>query len=178
VRGCQHHLERGLAATRRFLFGIGINRHAQIQKETTVNEGFASLDLALCAATDGFLANTPPANPVVGSCYIVGDNPTGAWAGHARGLAGFAQGGWRFVAPFEGLTSFDKGSGEFAIFTSGAWERGHVRAAKVSVGGNQVVGARLAAIADPMGGTSVDVEARAAIGAILARLRQHGLIAT
>lgn len=45
------------------------------------------------------------------------------------------------------------------------------------VAGEQVVGPRLASIADPSGGTIVDVEARAGIAAILNRLRQHGLIA-
>lgn len=82
-----------------------------------------------------------------------------------------------FVRGFEGLSVLEKSSGEAAVFRSGAWEKGHLRAAKLSVGGNQVVGTRLAAVADPTGGTTVDAEARAAIAAILARLRQHGLIA-
>lgn len=44
-------------------------------------------------------------------------------------------------------------------------------------GGTQVVGAQQAAVADAAGGVVVDVEARAAINALLARLRTHGLIA-
>ena len=50
--------------------------------------------------------------------------------------------------------------------------------ASLTVGGNQVVGARLAAVADVTGGAVIDTEARAAISAILDRLRQHGLIAS
>jgi hypothetical protein len=46
----------------------------------------------------------------------------------------------------------------------------------VSIGGVDVVGARRAAIPDPTGGTVVDSQARAAIGAILGTLRGHGLI--
>jgi hypothetical protein len=40
-----------------------------------------------------------------------------------------------------------------------------------------VVGARAAAVEDPSGGATVDTEARAAITAMLERLREHGLIA-
>jgi hypothetical protein len=158
--------------------GLAFLQAAQIQKEATVNEGFAALDLAVSASVDGFLVNTPPASPVVGSCYVVGAAPTGDWAGHALALAGYTVGGWRFIAPFPGLTASENASGELATFSAGAWEKGHVRAAKLSVGGNQVVGARLVAVADPAGGTIVDAEARTAIVAILARLRSHGLIAS
>jgi len=42
----------------------------------------------------------------------------------------------------------------------------------------KVVGAQGAAVADATGGIVVDVEARAALNALLARLRTHGLIAT
>jgi hypothetical protein len=158
-------------------FGIAMLQAAQLQKETTVNEGFAALDIAVSAAVDGFLVNAPPASPGVGDCHVIGASPTGAWAGHAMALAGYTAGGWRFIAPFEGLSVLENSSGEQATFRAGAWEKGHVRAAKLSVGGNQVVGAQLAAVADPAGGATVDAEARAAIAAILGRLRQHGLIA-
>ncbi len=149
---------------------------AQIQKEATVNEGLATLDIAVSAAIDGYLLDTPPAGPAIGSCYIVGNDPDGAWAGHALALAGYTEGGWRFIAAFDGLAAFDKASGQVAVFAAGAWELGHLQAAKLSIGGNQVVGARLAAIADPAGGSTIDTEARGAIVAILERLRQHGLI--
>lgn len=45
------------------------------------------------------------------------------------------------------------------------------------VGANQVVSARGAAVADAAGGANIDVEARAALNALLARVRVHGLIA-
>jgi hypothetical protein len=158
--------------------GIAFLQAAQLQKEVTVNEAFAAFDLAVCAAVEGFLQNAPPASPAVGGSYVVGDSPTGAWAGHGLALAGYTAGGWRFIAPFDGLTALDKASGEVVTFSGGAWEKGHVRAAKISIGGDQVVSSRQAAVADPAGGPTVDAEARAAIAAILARLRTHGLIAT
>lgn len=46
------------------------------------------------------------------------------------------------------------------------------------VSGTQVVTSRQSAVADASGGSVVDTEARAAINALLARVRTHGLIAT
>lgn len=149
----------------------------QIDKSTTHNEALTLLDFGVAAAVEAVLVDNPPASPVVGSSFIVGTNPAGTWAGHAHALTGYTAGGWRFIAPTEGLTALIKPTGEVAVFREGAWELGHLRGAKLSVGGNQVVGARLAAVADPAGGPTVDAEARAAIASILARLRQHGLIA-
>ena len=151
---------------------------AQIDKSTTHNEALAAIDILISAAVDGVLVNTPPASPGLGDCYIVGPAPTGIWAGQALAIAGYTAGGWRFVAATEGLRAMDKASGQIAYFIDGAWEIGNVRAAKLSVGGDQVVGARLAAVGEPAGGTTVDTEARAAIAAILSRLRTHGLIAS
>lgn len=55
---------------------------------------------------------------------------------------------------------------------------GRVRGTAIHVGSNQVVGTRGAAVPDASGGTVVDVEARAALNALLSRLRAHGLIAS
>ena len=48
----------------------------------------------------------------------------------------------------------------------------------VEVAGTQVLSGQGAAVADASGGSTVDTEARAAINALLARLRAHGVIAT
>jgi hypothetical protein len=64
----------------------------------------------------------------------------------------------------------------WALFRSGGWEIGAVRGDKLLVGGQQVVGARGAAIAAPTGGTTIDSQSRAAIGQILSALQAHGLI--
>ena len=52
-----------------------------------------------------------------------------------------------------------------------------IQALNYKVAGTQVVGAQGAAVADAAGGATVDTEARAAINALLARVRTHGLIA-
>lgn len=157
--------------------GLPFIAAGQIDKSTTHNEALALVDMAVATAVDGVLADSPPAIPADGECHIVGANPQGAWAGHAHALAGFTGGGWRFIEATAGLTAIVKATGEAATFRSGSWEIGQVKAATVMVAGEQVVGPRLASIADPSGGTIVDVEARAGIAAILNRLRQHGLIA-
>ncbi len=53
-----------------------------------------------------------------------------------------------------------------------------VNAGAFKVGGTQVVGSQGAAVADAAGGVVIDLEARAALNALLARLRTHGIIAT
>lgn len=149
----------------------------QAQKEMSHNEALTRLDLAVhaCAVTEPL--DIPPAEPSVGACWIVGTDPTGDWATHAGALAGWTQGGWRFVAPREGMAVWIATSRTIARFSSDlGWIVGTLAGARVLVDGLQVVGARRSAIADPTGGATIDAEARAAIGAVLNALREHGLI--
>ena len=132
----------------------------------------------MSAAVEGLPLAAPPVSPAVGSCYIVGASPSGTWSGQAGKLAAFTSGGWRFVAPFDGLEAIVRTNGSSAVYRNGAWEIGKLHGSEVAVDGLKVVGARQAAIAAPTGGTTADLEARAAIGAILAALRSHGLIET
>ena len=69
-------------------------------------------------------------------------------------------------------------SGVAWVRTATGWEVGQARASRVLIGGQQVVGARQAAIAAPAGGTTADAEARACLSAILGALKSHGLIET
>ncbi len=149
----------------------------QAQKETTHNEALTLLDLAVQASVLAVGTNVPPASPANGSAWIVGAAPTGGWAGQARAIAGWTAAGWRFVAPREGMTAWSIADGQAARFVGGVWTLGVLAGSRVSIGGNDVVGGRRAAISDPSGGTVVDGQARAAIGAILGALRGHGLIA-
>ena len=113
-----------------------------------------------------------------GDCYIVAEGATGAWSGKSQCLAAWSSGGWRFISPVEGVALLERSSGTCATFRNGAWEFGILRGASVLIGGDQVVGARGAAIESPTGGAFVDAEARAALNAILDTMRQHGLIAS
>ncbi|MDQ3247073.1 MAG: DUF2793 domain-containing protein [Pseudomonadota bacterium] len=150
----------------------------QAQKEFTHNEALQGIDSLLAGAVEGDPADTPPAAPLPGSCYIVGPSPSGAWAGRAGSVASYSDAGWRFLPPVEGMSLLMRSSGVQAVYRGGGWEIGVVRAGEIVVGGNKVVGTRAAAVAAPAGGTVVDAQARTAIGAILTALRGHGLIAT
>jgi hypothetical protein len=149
----------------------------QAQKEMTHNEALAALDMLAQAVAVAVGVDVPPAAPEPGQCWIVGDAPQGVWSGQARTLAGWTVGGWRFHIPDAGMTVWSLADAAEARFEDGGWTIGVARAARVEIGGVQVLGPRQPAIAEPGGGTVIDAEARAAIGAILAALHTHGLIA-
>ncbi|MBX9860394.1 MAG: DUF2793 domain-containing protein [Sphingomonas sp.] len=148
----------------------------QAQKELYHNEALALLDLATQAVVEAVGVDTPPGAPDLGACWVVGSAPNGAWAGHAHAIAGWTSGGWRFVAPREGLSVWDRGEGQQSRFAGGGWRDGVLTGRRLQIDGNSVVGPRGLAIDDPAGGTTVDAEARTAIAAILETLRGHGLI--
>ncbi|MEO5611568.1 MAG: DUF2793 domain-containing protein [Sphingomicrobium sp.] len=148
----------------------------QAQKELFHNEALQVLDVMVAGAVEGLPLATPPASPVIGDCYIVAASPTGAWAGHAQQLVAYTSGGWRFVAPRDGMRVDVVSSGKTAVYRGGAWDVGTLNGSQLVVDGLKVVGSRGSAIAAPAGGPTVDSEARTAIGLILAGLRQHGLI--
>ena len=156
-------------------FALPLLATGQAQKELTHNEALTRLDLLVHGKVTSVGDDAPPAAPEPGACWIVGNAPTGAWEEHAGEVAGWTEGGWRFVVPREGLRLWIDASAGFALFTDGAWRVGEAHG-RLIVGGKQVVGARGAAIMEPEGGTTVDAEARAAIGAVLLAMRVHGLI--
>lgn len=158
-------------------FALPLIAAGQAQKDVAHNEALAALDLIAQAAVGGVGVDMPPASPAMGACWIVGAAPTGAWSGHPGALAGWTEGGWRFVAPREGMTAWVGGADGFARFVGGAWVVGSLAGATLTLGGSQVVGPRRPAIADPAGGAIVDTEARAGLSAVLTALRTHGLIA-
>ena len=148
----------------------------QAQKELFHNEALQMLDALVAAAVEEPPRSSPPASPLAGDCYIVGAQPTGDWANHAGHLAAYSSAGWRYLAPIEGLRAYVRSTGTVATYRGGSWEIGLVRASSVLVSGQQVVGERRSGISNPSGGSVIDSEARAAIGAMLAALRAHGLI--
>lgn len=148
----------------------------QAQKEITHNEGLQILDIVASGAVEEGPRNAPPASPVAGAAYIVGDAPTGLWAGKPQCVAAYTSGGWRFVPPIEGLRLHVKTSATMASFAFGAWEIGVVRGTGLVVDGQQVVSSRRPAIPDPSGGSTVDTQARQTLAQVLSALRQHGLI--
>jgi hypothetical protein len=149
----------------------------QAQKEMTHNEALQALDHLVSACVEEPPLQTAPAAAAVGSTYIVAALPTGSWSLFPHHLATFTIGGWRFIAPAEGLRAIIRTTGAMAVYRSGVWEIGIVTGTKLVLGGHQVVGAQGVAIANPSGGTVIDTAARSAIIEVLNSLRLHGLIA-
>ena len=149
----------------------------QAQKEMYHNEALARLDLAVQPSVIGANANIPPEAPEPGDAWILGTSPSGAWAEHPKAMAGWTEAGWRFLAPAEGMTAWVVESAGFALFSDGSWRVGEAHG-RLIVEGEQLVGPRADPIEDPDGGMTVDIEARAAILAILVALREHGLVDT
>jgi hypothetical protein len=135
----------------------------QAQKELTVNEALHALDAIVCGVIETAGLGPPPELPAVASSYLVGASTGADWSGREGQVATFTVGGWRYLVPFDGLTMLVKLTGETHRYRDRAWD--------------VMLGPQQPAIANIAGGTTVDVEARAAVGAILSALRAHGLIA-
>lgn len=150
----------------------------QAQKELSHNEALVLVDAALGAAAESAGINEPPSSPLEGQCWIVGNAPTGAWEGQGRALAIWTAGGWRFITATPGLSVWVEDRQLWAVYQGTEWVIGVVQAARLVVDGQQVVGARGLPISPPVGGGTVDAEARSAIAAIIDRLTEHGLIAS
>lgn len=135
---------------------------AQAQKEITHNEALTLLDAAVQAVVLAVAPAAVPSSPTRGQCWIVGAGATGDWAGQDGALAAWTDGGWRFVAPFDGMAAWSIADGGVTRRIAGSW--------RTSVPGN--------AIADPRGGGVVDLEARAGLIALLGILRAQGIVQT
>ncbi len=147
----------------------------QAQKELFHNEALQAIDAALHPAIEGEQA-VPPGSPGAGQSWLVAAGGSGEWEGQAGSIATWTEGGWRFTAPVAGMTAWSKPAGCRLHWTGSGWSGGEVVGTKIVIGGKQVLGERQPAVPSPSGGTIIDVEARAAITALTATLKSHGLI--
>jgi hypothetical protein len=158
-------------------FALPLLQRGQAQKEMFHNEALTLIDALLHPVVEAMGETAPPAQPTPGQGWIVGESPGGDWVGKAGHIAVWTVGGWRFAAPVAGMTAWIAGAKVWAVHDGATWTSGDLPASRLSIGGQQVVGPRQPAIADPAGGTSIDGEARATLAAVLVALRTHGLIA-
>ncbi|GEM_PF-6575646 len=93
----------------------------QALKHITHNEALATLDALIQTSVEMQGAVTPPGAPSLGATYALGAGATGDWSGQDGKLAMWTQGGWRYVAPFEGWLMWDKALSALFIYNSGAW---------------------------------------------------------
>ena len=148
----------------------------QAQKEVFHNEALARIDMLLHGAVESADEDVPPTSPDDGQCWIVADGASGSWLGQDGSVACWTGGGWRFAAPRAGLTLRVVDRGHMMYFDGSDWQDAAVRGDGFYVGGERVAGTRQPAIANPVGGSSIDSEARSSLVAILNAMRSHGLI--
>lgn len=146
----------------------------QAQKEIFHNEALARIDLIVHAVVEG-TRNDPPAAAAEGQAWIVGAAPSGDWASKQNMLAAWTDGGWRFVGPVERMAVWNRTRDCWVHWLGSAWSGGEYPVASLVIGGKKVVGERQPAVPSPSGGTIIDQEARAAIHALTATLKSHGL---
>lgn len=150
----------------------------QAQKELTHNEALTLLDLLSNPCVEAVGVAAPPADPMPGQCWVVGDDPMGAWGGQPRTLAAWTDGGWRFLSPHAGLSVWSRADRYRCYWDGDGWRRGLVPALAIHIDGKKVVGAQQPAVAIGGGGQVVDSEARLALKAVIAALQAHGLLAS
>jgi len=129
----------------------------QAQKEATVNEALVAIDFLLGNAVEGVIL-APPAAPAAGMAWIVGAASTGVFAGHSGDIAGWTEGGWRFIQPTQGMQLYDREAAAMRYYLDG-WST-------------------ISAPNEPVGGGTIDLEARACIAALVAALKQIGIISS
>ena len=118
----------------------------QAQREFFVNEAFARIDALLHPVIEGE-ADSPPPEPVPGQCWLVASAATDDWQGRDGSLASWDGNQWTYCTPVDGMHVFDRS-----------------RNCRISY----LAGWTLAARPDlPAGGSIIDIEARAAIAAII-----------
>lgn len=150
---------------------------AQAQKEITHNEALLLLDILVGGRVLSAYHNAPPADAEEGQAWIVGPSASGTWTGKDNQLALMVPGGWRFVTPPAGFTIWVVDQFQAARFDGFGWNYGGLQGQSVTLAGQKIIGHQQPAIAGPTGGTVIDMQARAALEALLQACRTHGLIA-
>lgn len=136
-------------------FNLPLLYSGQAQKEVFVNEALTHLDSLLHCAIEG-VADGPPASSSNGEVWLISNSPTGIWAGNSGALACREGGAWTYFPPRDGMRIVDRSTGqEMRFFQS--WQKAD-------------------AIAEPSGGSTVDVEARSAIQSLILALQATGVL--
>lgn len=112
------------------ILGIPYIASQQSQPDVTHNEAVSLLQIILAGGAIQIGLDTPPGSPAEGDVYVIGDSPTGVWAGRPNSIAGFFLSQWLFVpgddsngtpivmgADQEGLTIWSKVDNAYFTWT-------------------------------------------------------------
>lgn len=131
---------------------------SQAQKEITHNEALARIDALLHAVAQDERSDPPILSDAdIGKCWLISNTAVGEWATKSGQLAIWVGGGWRFCEASEGMRVRMQISGIDRVRSGGEWKTAPN-------------------IADPVGGTLIDNEARQAIVSLLGHLRSIGAL--
>ncbi|MXO65504.1 DUF2793 domain-containing protein [Altericroceibacterium endophyticum] len=136
-------------------FGLPLLFSGQAEKEFFVNEAFSRLDLLLHMAVEGERAS-PPELAEEGKSWLVSGQPSGAWEDKPGQIAVRQDGAWMFYAPRNGMRLLDRAAGQVLHYDQD-WHR-------------------TAPPAVPIGGDTVDMEARATLSALIGALRDAAIL--
>lgn len=137
--------------------GLPLLVSAQAQKEVTHNEALILIDAVMAGIVEDDPVDTPPVSMQSGQCWIVGQSPMDSWTDRAGQLAIWTDGGWRFVPPTKNMQMRRHDDGTILRFDGMDWQLPP-------------------AILEVNGGTTVDIEARSVLAALLQLLQGHGMV--
>ncbi|MDE8650817.1 DUF2793 domain-containing protein [Novosphingobium album (ex Liu et al. 2023)] len=135
--------------------GLPLLFAGQSQKEVFVNEAHALADALLHCAIEGEAA-APPASPTEGENWLVAADATGDWLDRDGAIACRQGGNWLFVTPIDGMRVLDRSTGQDLRYFA-EWKKAD-------------------AVVEPSAGSTVDSEARTAIGSLILALRAAGVL--
>lgn len=158
--------------------GLKTIEPGQLHKEISHNEAIERLDMIVQPVVISSDVSQPPASAAIGDCFIVGPSATGDWTGRDGEFAMMGSGGWVYLAPFSGLEVRDEGQAVTLRHDGASWQIARHRGSVEDQDGHQVIANRQPSVGLPAGGSVQDLEARAAISALVGRLEAHGLIET
>lgn len=135
--------------------GLPLLIPGQAQKEFFVNHALAILDALQARVVNASLA-IPPASAGDGDCFRITTGAELAWDGRVDQIAVRTGDDWHFIVPREGMSILDDAAGQMLVFRNG-WERADAPPL-------------------PSGGSTIDVEARAAIMGLIQSLQTVGVL--
>jgi hypothetical protein len=133
---------------------------AQAHKEITHNEALVLVDALLHPLVEG-VATSPPTLSIndAGKCWLVDNSSSDSFAGKEGHLAYWTGGSWRFTVPVLGMRVWHRPGGYLINYADEGW-------------------VSFATVELPSGGAVVDAECRAALGELISRLSDAGILHT
>jgi hypothetical protein len=146
----------------------------QSQKDVTHNDALLALDRLVALLAVSRSQTVPPATAAIGDVHIVPSAGASAWGQPAGTLMHWQDAGWLPLHPRDGQIVLVADE-NIVLVHRGGWQEDWP-VAGLAVGGRTLLSAPPAVIVPPSGGSTVDAQARSAIGDLILILQQQGLL--